>query len=110
MPFADVAAALLAVAPGAASAKAPPPPPARTLQLTPAQMFRLAELAQAKGDLATSSTVYVALEDNPDLSVRAEARFRHAKQLLGLKRNREAALLLRRVQEQKHQGLPPGAE
>ena len=110
MPFADVAAALLAVAPGAASAKAPPPPPARTLQLTPAQMFRLAELAQANGDLATSSTVYVALEDNPDLSVRAEARFRHAKQLLGLKRNREAALLLRRLLDEKPQALAPRLE
>jgi len=110
MPFADVAAVLLAVAPGAASAEAPPPPPARTLQLTPAQMFRLAELAQANGDLATSSTVYVALEDNPDLSVRAEARFRHAKQLLGLKRNREAALLLRRLLDEKPQALAPRLE
>jgi len=110
MPFADVAAVLLAVAPGAASAEAPPPPPARTLQLTPAQMFRLAELAQANGDLATSSTVYVALENNPDLSVRAEARFRHAKQLLGLKRNREAALLLRRLLDEKPQALAPRLE
>ena len=110
MPFAYVAAVLLAVAPSAASAEAPPPLPARTLQLTPSQMFRLAELAQANGDLATSSTVYVALEDNPDLSVRAEARFRHAKQLLGLKRNREAALLLRRLLDEKPQALAPRLE
>lgn len=75
------------------------------LRLNAAQMFRLAELAQAKSDLATEFAIYTALEINPDSYVRAEARFRHAKRLLELKRNREAALLLRRVVDEKPDAL-----
>jgi hypothetical protein len=73
----------------------------RTLHLTPAQMFQLAELAQSKSDLATASAVYAALERNPDPDIRAEARFRHAKQLIGQGRNKDAALLLRAVVDEK---------
>jgi outer membrane protein len=76
-------------------------PPARTLELTPRQMFRLAEIAQSRTDLVTAFAVYAALERNPDPDIRAEARFKHAKQLLGAKRNQDAALLLRRLLDEK---------
>lgn len=96
-----------------ATATAVPPSPAvadpapsyeRKLILTPVEMFRLAEIATTKGDLSTASAIYAALEHNPDSDIRAEARFRYAKQLLGKKRNRDAALLLRRLVDEK-----PGA-
>lgn len=64
-------------------------------------MFKLAELAASRGDVAMASGIYAALEHNPDLDIRAEARFRHAKQLLGENRNRDAALLLRSLVDEK---------
>ena len=93
-------AAATAVPPRSAVA-APSESYRRTLVLTPGEMFKLAEVATIKGDLTTASAIYAALERNPDSDVRAEARFRYAKQLLGEKRNREAALLLRRLIDEK---------
>jgi tetratricopeptide (TPR) repeat protein len=93
-----------------AAATAVPPSPAvpdpgvryeRKLILTPGEMFKLAEVATIRGDLTTASAIYAALEHNPDSDIRAEARFRYAKQLLGEKRNRDAALLLRRLIDEK---------
>ena len=86
------------VGPGAPLALSRAP---RTLVLGPAQMFRLAEIAEGKSDLVLAFSIYAALEDNPDPDIRAEARFRHAKRLLGQKRNRDAALLLRRLVDEK---------
>ena len=73
----------------------------RTLVLGPAQMFRLAEIAISRGDRETALAIYGALESNPDADVRAEARFRQAKQLLGEKRTQDAAVLLRRLLDEK---------
>ena len=84
--------------------------PTRTIHLTPAQMFRLAEAAQQRADLATAFTVYAALETNPDANIRAEARFRHAKQLLALKRTKDAAILLRRVVDERPDAVPARLE
>ena len=81
-------------------------PPTHSLVLTPAQMFKLAEIAKARGDLATATAILVALESNPDPDIRSEARYRHAKQLLGAKRNRDAALLLRRILDDKPAAAP----
>jgi tetratricopeptide (TPR) repeat protein len=92
-------AAVLASAP--AEAVIVPAPRNRTLVLGPAQMFRLAEVAIGRGDRETALAIYAALESNPDAEIRAEARFRHAKQLLGDKRNQEAAVLLRRLLDEK---------
>ena len=96
-------AAATAVPPRSAVA-APPERYRRTLVLTPMEMFKLAEVASGRGDLTTAAAIYAALERNPDSDVRAEARFRYARQLLGEKRNRDAALLLRRLIDEK-----PGA-
>lgn len=71
--------------------------PEQSLRLTAAQMLRLGEVAQAKGDAATATAIYVALENDPDRNIRSEARFRHAKQLIAAKRLSAAAVLLRRI-------------
>jgi len=89
-----------ATAPAAAQASSN----ARSVMLRPAQMLRLADIAQAKGDPTTAFSIYTALERDPDAEIRAEARFRHAKQLLAQKRNADAAILLRRLIDEK-----PGA-
>ena len=78
----------------------------RTVRLSAAEMFGLAEKAAAAGDLQTAETVYSALEDNPDSNVRAEARFRRAKQLVGQSRVSEAAVLLRRIVDEKPDATP----
>jgi hypothetical protein len=96
-----------------AAATAAPPSPAvaaspqsyrHKLVLTPAEMFKLADAATINGDLTTAFAIYDALEHNPDSDIRSEARFRHARQLLSHNRNKDAALLLRRLIDEK-----PGA-
>src|SRR6476661_883041 len=88
----------------------PRPARVRKMVLVPAQMFRLAEMAERKFDLPMALAIYVALEANPDPEIRAEARFRHAKQLLGQKRTEEAALLLRRVVDEMPNAVPARLE
>jgi len=73
-------------------------------------MFKLAELAENHADLRTAYAVYAALEHNPDPDIRAEARFRHAKQLLGQGENKDAALLLRAVVDEKPDATPARLE
>ena len=98
-------AALLAMAPATGAAEAvttdAPSPPPRTALLTPSQMFRFAEIAEARDEAATALAIYAALERDPSGDVRAEARFRHAKDLLGQGRNEDAAVLLRRLLDEK---------
>jgi tetratricopeptide (TPR) repeat protein len=105
MLTAAFAAGLAATSPAGAATVIPPVAararPPHTVRLTAAEMFRLAEIARARGDLKTVGTIYAALESNPDSDVRAEARFRHAKQYIEQNRNRDAALLLRRVLDEK---------
>lgn len=106
-----LAAALLAIAAAVAAGPVQPPAPAALkLRLTPPEMLRLAELATTKGDASAAAAIYAALERDPDDAVRAEARFRHAKQLLGEKRNGEAALLLRRLLDEKPDAVVPRLE
>jgi hypothetical protein len=69
-------------------------------------MFRVADRAMAKGDEATAAAIYRALERNPDADVRSEARYRHAKQLMKRDRNREAAVLLREILDDKPDAAP----
>jgi hypothetical protein len=73
----------------------------RTARLSAGNMFRLAEAAAAKGDTRMASSVYAALETDPNADVRAEARFRAAKLLMKQNRNRDAAVLLRRLLDEK---------
>lgn len=101
---AAILAAALLVPLVPASAAAAAAAPAATLVLTPAQMFKLAELADSRGDPNSAAAIYQALEGDRDPEVRAEARFRHAKLLLREQRTRDAAILLRRLLDEK-----PGA-
>ena len=73
----------------------------RTLHLTPGEMFKLAEFATVNGDLKTARSIYAALEGNPNSDIRAEARFRQAKQFMKDNQIRDAAVLLRRVLDDK---------
>ena len=73
----------------------------RKVTLGPAAMFRLAERASAAGDTRMVAAIYRALEQDANAEVRAEARFRHAKLMILQKRNRDAALLLRRLLDDK---------
>jgi hypothetical protein len=73
-------------------------------------MLRLAEVAQQKGNSTTASTIYDALESDPDPNIRNEARYRHAKLLTGVSRPRDAAILLRRVLDEKPQAVPARLE
>src|ERR1044071_1960181 len=72
-----------------------------TVVLAPAQMFRMAETAEAKLEVPTASAIYAALQQDPNADVRAEARFRLAKMLMRQSRTREAAELLRQVLDDK---------
>ena len=85
---------------------APLATPASTLTLSQSEMFRLAEIAQQKGDLATAIAVYAALETNPDPDVRAEARFGRAKLESGRGNLTRAAVLLRQVIDEKPSAAP----
>ncbi|HXG80371.1 MAG TPA: surface lipoprotein assembly modifier [Sphingomicrobium sp.] len=67
------------------------------LRLTTSQLFSLAALAQQRGDVATAQSAYRALADNPDPDIRNEARYRHALLLRSAGANKDAAVLLRRI-------------
>ena len=96
-------AAIVAVAtagpvPGAIETSSQRP---RTLVLAPAQMFRLAEIAEDRSESSVAGAIYAALEGNRDVDIRAEARFRRAKLLMRQSRTGEAAALLRAVLDDK---------
>ena len=72
-----------------------------TVQVTAAQLFRIAETAAAKGDTRTAERAYEALIQDPSQEVRLEARFRMA-MLEGKRGNlTKAATLLRQVIDQR---------
>jgi tetratricopeptide (TPR) repeat protein len=76
--------------------------PAETVTLSPAQLFDFADAARDAGDFATAESAYRALAANPDLDIRTEARFRHALMLSDRQqRYRDAAVLLRRILDEK---------
>lgn len=67
-----------------------------------AELFVFADAARDKGEYATAESAYRALATNPDGELRAEARFRLAMMLHDkLGRTREAAVLLRRILDEK---------
>lgn len=81
------------------------PPPA--VSLSAAELFDFADRARDSGDYATAETAYLALSQDPDLELRTEARFR-----LGLMygyqmdRKRDAAVLFRRILDDKPDAAP----
>jgi len=65
------------------------------------QVFDLATKAQNANDTATAITLYRALEHDPDVDVRCEARFRHGQLLESQKLYADAAVLFRAVLDEK---------
>lgn len=86
-------------APAAVTHRAPQQ--AQVIRLTPAQMLEAADRASALGDRSTALTIYSALEQNPDSDIRNEARFRHARLNLAQGANSKAAILFRRILDEK---------
>lgn len=87
--------------PAHSPAAAPP-----RLTLTAGDMFALAKLANARGDEQTAAALYRALERDPNSDVRAEARFLQAMRLVRLNRARDAAILFRRLLDEKPGAAP----
>ena len=86
-----------------ACALAAPPPAvatptaAQSPRFTAAQMFELAINALAANNIPAAEAIYGALERDPSLDVRCEARFRHGQLLENLNRYPEAAALYRAI-------------
>lgn len=101
MTFVALLAAQVPTGSPAATDKPEPPPQTRTLSMSAADMFGLARAAQQSGDLSTAMSIYRALEQDRDSDVRANARFLLAEQLAQSNRHREAAILLRRLVDER---------
>ena len=80
---------------------ASPAPPRHMVRLSVPEMFTLAERLQAEGKVDQAKTVLRALETNPVAKVGAEARFRIAMLLKGQGRDRDAAVELRRLVDER---------
>ncbi|EGD57379.1 hypothetical protein Y88_3688 [Novosphingobium nitrogenifigens DSM 19370] len=102
-----LAPTLMAVSTPALPPFTPPSPTTGTLQLSPVQMFDFAEAASKRGDYDTAERALRALIGNPGIDIRCEARFRLARLLAGpFHRRTEAALLLRRILDEKPNAAP----
>ncbi|WP_349237681.1 porin family protein [Novosphingobium sp. SG707] len=77
---------------------------------TASQLFAMAERALAARDADTASTIYAALEHDPNPSLRNEASFRHANLLKKQGRLTEAALLLRTILDSEPNAQPARLE
>ena len=75
--------------------------------MTAAQLFAYADAARDRGDYTTAETAYQALFEDPDLELRTEARFRLAEMYTNqMGKHREAAVLLRRILDDKPDAAP----
>ena len=90
---------------GIAALLATPTPAAQPPQFTAAQLFEVAIKALAASNIPAAESIYRALEHDPSLDVRCEARFRHGQLLENLKRYSEAASLFRALLAEQ-----PGAQ
>ena len=78
----------------------------QSIQLAPDQLLAFAESAQTRGDNRTAETAYKALLDDPDPNIRNEARFRYSKLLAARGWTTDAALLLRKILDEKPRAAP----
>ena len=99
-----VAVVLVAAMPAHAREADEPSPP---VSLTAAELFAYADRARDAGDFATAEAGYLALTHDADLELRTEARFRLARMYAyQLGRKRDAAVLLRRILDDKPDAGP----
>lgn len=73
----------------------------RSVTLTPAEMFAIAEAAQREGDFGTAESIYRALTTNRALEIRNEARFRLARMFESQRRLTDSAMLLRAILDEQ---------
>lgn len=73
----------------------------QSVNLSPGQLFAFAEAARVRQEYDAAEKAYSALASNPDLEIRSEARFRLALMLVGQSRETDAAVLLRRILDEK---------
>ncbi len=66
-----------------------------------AEMFALADQAEGKNDAEMAETLYRALEQDPNIDIRNEARFRHAQLLLRHEKLVDAAVLYRAILDER---------
>lgn len=66
-----------------------------------AQLLTLAEKEIEVGNVVAAKTIYGALESDPNVAIRSEARFRHAQILIREKHLNEAALLYRKILDEQ---------
>jgi hypothetical protein len=77
------------------------------VKMTAAELFGFADRARDAGDYAGAETAYRALIQDPDIELRTEARFRLARMYARqMNRKREAAVLLRRILDDKPDAAP----
>jgi outer membrane protein len=69
--------------------------------LTASGLFDFAQRLAEGGDLEAAYAAYTALAKDPDIEVRAEARFRHGQLLETQRRFKDAALLYRAILDEK---------
>ena len=80
---------------------------AQSVEMTAAQLFEYADTARDSGDFEKAEAAYRALIQDPDLELRTEARFRLAMMLADrMDKPREAAVLLRRILDDKPDAAP----
>ncbi|MBO9516713.1 MAG: DUF560 domain-containing protein [Porphyrobacter sp.] len=78
-----------------------------SIKLSAVELFDFADRTRDAGDFATAETAYLALAQDPDLELRTEARFRLALMYADkMDRKRDAAVLLRRILDDKPDAAP----
>jgi hypothetical protein len=104
--IAVAAAAALAAFTGGPAAARPPDPPRQRVAATAADLFNLAMQLARRGAVERVATILRALANDPDPDIRNEARFRHSKLLAGEGLTTEAAVLLRRILDDRPGAIP----
>lgn len=100
-----MALGLVALSPPA-EASPLPPAPSRTFQLTAPQLFALAEEMIRQGDETQAAILLDALARDPDPNFRNEARFRQAALFEKKGEDRAAAVMLRRILDERPDASP----
>lgn len=81
-------------------------PGEQAVEMTAAQLFAYADAARDRGDVPTAEAAYQALMQDPDAELRSEARFRLGRMYAELNRPRDAAVLYRRILDDKPDAVP----
>ena len=100
------AAALVAVPPVTEAGAAPPTSPARRMHASAEQLLGLADQMIRKGATTQAEQILDLLSNDPNPDVRNEARFRLAVLLEARGEERSAAVLLRRILDDKPRAAP----